>query len=217
MKKLSIFLFLSFNFFLQAEEFKSTLFKKGELIYSDDFDMKHDQDHLRWGPNKGNRVIQNGELSIAPQFTDKETAMKKLKRDHHLNLGVVAHLNKLPKKFICHMRFKFVTPEITPGRPSFQIGHHMMSLSYNKGGGHKFKLTKGPTFTHSESNMKINEWVNLVIEYQEGRILVQVNDFTQIYENEKATMKDSDRFTFKSREGADERMVFDYIRLWKVL
>lgn len=82
-----------------------------------------------------------------------------------------------------------MTPEIVPGRPSFQIGHHMMSLSYNKGSGHKFKLTKGPTFTHPESNMKINEWVNLVIEYQEGRILVQVNDFTQIYEMEKLPWK----------------------------
>ena len=93
----------------------------------------------------------------------------------------------------------------------------MMSLSYNKGGGHRFKLTKGPSFTHPESKMKINEWVDLVIEYQEGKAFIQVNGKGKVYEDPKATMKDSDRFTFKSREQPDERLVFDYVKVWEVL
>ena len=75
LKQLPI-LFLLFAFCAQAEEFKSTLFKKGKLIYSDDFNETHKQDKLRWGPNKGTRTIKDGVLTIAPQFTDKETAMK---------------------------------------------------------------------------------------------------------------------------------------------
>lgn len=217
MKKLFFITCLFLNFCAQAEEFKATLFEEGKLIYVDHFDEVHEQDKLRWGPNKGTRSIENGVLSIAPQFTDKETAMKKLKRDHHLNLGVVAHLNKLPKKFVCHMRYKFVTKEVVTGRPSFQIGHHMMSLSYIKGGGHRFKLAKGPSFSHPESKMKINEWVDLVIEYQDGKVFVQVNGHGQVYEDKKATMQDSDRFTFKSRELKDERLVFDYVKLWEVI
>lgn len=210
---LCLFLYSS----LSAEEFKSTLFKKGKLIYSDDFNEVHQQDQLRWGPNKGTRLIQDGIMSIKPQFTDKEEAIKKLNRDHHLGLGIVAHLNKLPKKFVCHLRYKVVTPKIVPGRPSFQIGHHKMSLGYHEGGGHRFKLTQGPSFTHPESKMRINEWVDVVIEYQEGKILLQVNDFSKVYEDNKASMEDSDRFTFKSRDHADERLLFDYVRLWEVL
>jgi hypothetical protein len=217
MKLNQLFLYLLLCFSISAEEFKSTLFKKGKLIYSDNFNEVHQQDQLRWGPNKGTRVIQDGIMSIKPQFTDKEEAIKKLKRDHHLGLGIVAHLNKLPKKFVCHLRYKVVTPKVVPGRPSFQIGHHKMSLGYLEGGGHRFKLTKGSSFTHPESKMNINEWVEIIIEYQEGKVLVQVNDFSKIYEDEKASMQESDRFTFKSRDHADERLLFDYVRLWEVL
>lgn len=217
MKFIQFCLCLLITFCLNAEEFKSTLFKKGKLIYSDDFNEVHEQDKLRWGPNKGTRKYQDGIMSIAPLFTDKEEAMKKLKRDHHLGLGVVAHLNKLPKKFVCHLRYKVITKEIVPGRPSFQIGHHKMSLGYNKGGGHRIKLSNGPSFTQPESNMKINEWVDIVIEYQEGKIYLKVNDFGKIYEDKKVSMEDSDRFTFKNREHADERLLFDYVRLWEVL
>ncbi len=206
-----------FSFCALAEDFKSTLFKEGKLIYSDDFNETHKQDRLRWGKNKGSRSLENGLLTFAPLFTDKETAMKNLKRDHHLGLGIVAHLNKLPKKFVCHMRYKFVTKEITPGRPSIQIGHHMMSLSYVKGGGHSFRLTKGPSFKHPESKMKINEWVDLVIEYQEGRAFIQVNHMGRVYDDPKVTMGDSDRLTFKSRDNPDERLLFDNVKIWEVL
>ena len=53
----------------------------------------------------------------------------------------------------------------------------MMSLSYHKGGGQiKFQTNKRPSFTHPESKINITEWVDVVIEYQEGKILLQVND-----------------------------------------
>ena len=51
------------------------------------------------------------------------------------SLGVVTHMKKIPEKFALHMRYKFVTDAIVPARPSFQIGHHMMVISYLKGGG----------------------------------------------------------------------------------
>jgi len=217
MRKFLLFLcFVSLTSNLSADPppFKSTLFKKGTLVYSDDFDGEHDK--LRWGPNKGHMQIKDGVLTISPLFENAEVAMKTLKRDHHLGLGVVAHLNKIPKKFVCHMRFKFETEAIVPARPSFQIGHHMISLSYKEGGGHTIKLPKGPAYSDTESGMKINEWVDLVIEYEEGKMLISVNGSSKIHEHELVTMKDSDRFTFKGREGSENRLLFDYVRLWEV-
>ena len=38
----------------------------------------------------------------------------------------------------------------------------------------------------------------------------------KIYEHELVTMRDSDRFTFKGREGPGNRLAFDYVRLWEV-
>ena len=81
------------------------------------------------------------------------------------------HLNKIPEKFVCHLRYQFEKPELTPGRPSFQIGHHMISLGILPDGGHRVKLPNdGPSFSEPDSEMALNEWIDLVIEYQLGKI-----------------------------------------------
>ena len=194
--------------------FQSELFKSGTLVYSDDFDGKLNREY--WGP-KGTK-IEDGKLVIRPQFTNREEAMKKLKRDHHLGLEPVGHLNKIPEKFVCHLRFKFEKKELTPGRPSFQIGHHMIILGYLPGGGHRVKLPDGPTFMEPKSGMKLNEWVDLVLEYELGTIRVSVNGYSKTYKHEKATIinpkdKHGPRFSFKGGDGS--RIVFDSVRLWE--
>ena len=193
--------------------FQSELFKTGTLVYSDDFDGKLNRE--RWGTT-GTKV-EDGKLVIRPQFTNREEAMKKLKRDHHLGLEPVGHLNKIPEKFVCHLRFKFEKKELTPGRPSFQIGHHMIILGYLQGGGHRVKLPDGPTFMEPKSGMKLNEWVDLILEYELGTIRVSVNGYSKTYKHEKATIinpkdKHGPRFSFKGGDGS--RIIFDSVRLW---
>ena len=145
--------------------------------------------------------------------------MKALKRDHHLGLEPVVHLNRIPEKFVCHLRYKFEKKELSPGRPSFQIGHHMIVLGYLEGGGHRIKLPNdGPAFSEPESKMKLSSWVDLIIEYKVGTIRVSVNGQGRTYEHEKVTIvnekdKLGPRFTFKG--GPDCRIVFDSVRLWK--
>ena len=113
---------------VEPTPFKSELFKTGTLVYSDDFDGQLNRE--RWGvPKKKDRQIKDGKLVVTAQFKSKEEAMKTLKRDHHLGLEPVIHLNRIPQSFVCHLRYKFETEKVTPGRPSFQIGHHMIALS----------------------------------------------------------------------------------------
>lgn len=143
--------------------------------------------------------------------------MKALKRDHHLGLEPVAHINRIPKKFVMHLRYQFAKPELTPGRPSFQIGHHMINLGIVKEGGHRVKLPDGPSFSEPESEMALNKWINLVVEYELGKIRVLVNGHGKTYEHEKVTMmnpkdKLGPRFTFKG--GPDCEILFDSVRLW---
>ena len=202
---------------LRAEEpeFKSDLFRKGKLVYSDDFDGELDRE--RWGAPKGQK-IEKGKLIIEPQFTNREEAMKVLKRDHHLGLEPIGHLNKIPEKFVCHLRYKVEKPKLTPGRPSFQIGHHMIVLGVQEGGGHRIKLPDGPAFSEPDSKMALNEWIDLVIEYQLGKIKISVNGHSKTYEHEKVTIvnpkdKFGPRFTFKG--GPESRILFDSVRLWE--
>ena len=202
--------------YLHAEEpkFESGLFKTGALVYSDDFDGELNRE--RWGAPKGKK-IEGGKLIIEPQFTNREEAMKVLKRDHHLGLEPVGHLNKIPEKFVCHLRYKFEKPELTPGRPSFQIGHHMISLGVLEGGGHRVKLPDGPSFSVPDSEMALNKWIDLVIEYKKGTILISVNGAAKTFEHEAVTIinekdKHGPRFTFKG--GPDCRILFDSVRLW---
>ena len=144
--------------------------------------------------------------------------MKALKRDHHLGLEPVAHINRIPEKFVMHLRYKFEKPKLTPGRPSFQIGHHMINLGILESGGHRVKLPDGPSFSEPESEMALNKWIDLIVEYELGKIRVVVNGYGKTYEHEKATImnpkdKLGPRFTFKG--GPECKILFDSVRLWK--
>jgi len=214
--KLPFTLFWIFSLGLFAEEprFKSELFKTGKLVYSDDFDGELNRDF--WGQPKG-KTIKDGKLIVGPLFKSKEEAMKALKRDHHLGLEPVAHINRIPEKFVMHLRYQFAKPELSPGRPSFQIGHHMINLGIVKDGGHRVKLPDGPSFFEPKSDMALNKWIDLVIEYEEGKIRILVNGHGKTYEHEKVTMmnpkdKLGPRFTFKG--GPDCEILFDSVRLW---
>ena len=197
-------------------EFKSEIFKTGTLVYSDDFDGGINRE--RWGAPTQDKQIRNGNLVVAAKFQSKEEAMKALKRDHHLGLEPVVHLNRIPEKFVCHMRYKFEKKELSTGRPSSQIGHHMIILNYLKGGGHRIKLPDGPTFTVPESKMKLNELIDLIIEYKKGTIRISINGCSKTYEHEKVTIvnendKNGPRFSLKGGTGC--RIVFDSVRLWE--
>ena len=194
--------------------FKSELFKSGKLIYSDDFNGAVNKEF--WGQPKGKK-IKDGILTVGPLFKSKEVAIKALKRDHHLGLEPVAHINQKPEKFVMNLRYQFAKPELTPGRPSFQIGHHMINLGIVKEGGHRVKLPDGPSFFEPESDMALNKWIDLAIEYELGKIRVLVNGHGNTYEHEKVTIinpkdKLGPRFTFKG--GPECEILFDYVRLW---
>ena len=74
--------------------FESDLFKTGTLIYSDNFDGEFNRE--RWGAPTKDKQLKDGKLTVIAKFTSKEEAMKVLKRDHHLGLEPVVHLNRIP-------------------------------------------------------------------------------------------------------------------------
>lgn len=197
--------------------FKSVLFKRGTLVYSDDFDGEYNRE--RWGASKNDRQIKDGKLIVTARFRSKEESMKVLKRDHHPGLEPVIHLNQIPEAFVCHLRFRFETDNLAPGRPVLQIGHHMILFNHLEGGGHRIRLPDGPSFAEPQSHIKPGEWIDLVIEYRKGEIIIGVNDYSKTYKHESVTIinekgKLGPRFTFKG--GPNCRIVFDRVCLWKV-
>lgn len=162
----------TFDALADTPAFHSELFKTGTLVYADDFDGDYNKE--RWGAPKKDRQIEGGKLVVTARFQSKEEAMDVLKRDHHLGLEPVVHLNQIPEAFVCHMRFRFETNKITPGRPVLQIGHHMILFNHLEGGGHRIKLPDGPSFAESKSGLQIGEWIDMVIEYRKGEITIGV-------------------------------------------
>jgi len=93
----------------------------------------------------------------------------------------------------------------------------MINLGIEKDGGHRVKLPDGPSFSEPESDMALNKWIDLVIEYEQGKIRVVVNGKGKTYEHEKVTIinpkdKLGPRFTFKG--GPECIILFDSVRLW---
>lgn len=202
-----------------APTFQSTLFEKGTLIVSEDFDEKFGPGVFA-GQAAKRAIIEDGTMIITPRFTSKEEAMKKLKRDHHLNTGIVFHITKLPDQFVCHLRFKWEFSDENYKGPQFQIGHHMIKFKYNENGGHKLGIPEVGQFNVPESGAKWDEWMDMVIEYKPGKLLLTVNGHTETYEDPKINAKNpknktSIQLDFKGKEDPKSKLIFDYVRSWK--
>jgi hypothetical protein len=193
--------------------FKSHLFEKGTLVYSDDFDGKLDR--KRWEPRTKTWKVKDGMLIGVPDFKNAEDAEKALGRDHHLGLGPVIRLNKLPAKFVCHMRFKFEGEAYKPARPKFDIGHHINSVGFTKDG-FSLKLSGGRKCGVTKADSVLNQWVDMIIEFEEGKLSIEINGQRKLFEHDQVSMKERHEFTFKALESPKSRLLFDYVRLWKV-
>jgi hypothetical protein len=193
--------------------FKSHLFENGTLVNSDDFDEKLDRQ--RWEPRTKTWEVKDGMLIGVPDFKNAMKAQKALGRDHHLGLGPVIRLNKLPAKFVCHMRFRFEGEAYKPARPKLDIGHHINSVVFTKDG-YSLKLSGGKNCGVTKADSALNQWVGMIIEFEEGKLSIEINGQQKLFEHDQVSMKDRDEFTFKALESPKSRMVFDYLRLWRV-
>ncbi len=193
--------------------FKSHLFEKGTLVYSDDFDGKLDRE--QWGPRTKTWVVKDGMLIGLPDFKNVEEAEKALGRNHHLGLGPVIRLNNLPRKFVCHMRFKFEGEAYKPARPKLDIGHHINSLVFTKDG-YSLKLSGDKKFGITKTDSALGQWVDMIIEFEEGTLSIEINGRQKLFRHNQVSMMSRDEFTFKALESPNSRLMFDYVRLWKV-
>jgi len=213
-----VILSVTFSMTLNAAEpgdFKSQLFTSGNLDYSDDFGGEYHAG--RWGARRDDKRMEGGKLIVEPRFASKDEAMRVLKRDHHLGLEPVVHLNQIPEAFVCHIRYKFDAKKLTPGRPCFQIGHHMIVLTLLESGGHQIRLPDGQVFKEPNSKAALGQWIDLVIEYKKGEMLLGVNEYKKIYKDEAVTIiNEKDKFgpRFSIKGGPECKIVFDSVRLW---
>ena len=192
--------------------FESNLFKTGSLVYSDDFDGGLNRE--RWQPRTKTWEIEDGVLIGSPDYKDEKEAQRILKRDHHLGMSPVIRLNDLPAKFVLHMRLQFEGTAFGPGRPKVDIGHHINTLVFTANG-YSIKLHDGPSFSGDAPAVQLNDWIELVIEFQEGKMWVGVNGKGQTIQHENVSLKGRDELTFKTFADAPNRIMFDSVRLWK--
>ena len=193
--------------------FQSQLFEKGELIYSDTFDGELNT--TRWMKRTDNWVIEDGKLIGAPDYKDKETAMKALKRDHHLGLSPVIRLDKLPKKFVVRMRLKY-EGEFPRGQRSAKVdvGHHINNLNFTDEG-FSLKLSGGHRPDPVAIKSLRNRWFDLTVELEQGRMAITIDGETTVIRHEQVSMKDRSEFTFKTADGPKNRILFDSVEIWK--
>lgn len=94
----------------------------------------------------------------------------------------------------------------------------MMGFGYREVSGHTIKEPDGSSFREPDSGMKLNGWIDLIIEYRRGPIRISVNGHSKTYKHENVTVDNQDdehghRFTSKGGDGS--KIVFDSVRLWE--
>jgi len=192
--------------------FESHLFKNGSLIYSDEFNGALDRDH--WLPRTKTWKVKEGMLIGSPDYKDAVEAQKALGRDHHLGLSPVIRLDDLPSKFVLHLRLKFEGKNFETGRPKFDIGHHINTLCFNAEG-YTLKLHDGQVFVGKAPGVKLNQWIDVVLEFQPGGCWISVNGEGQLVKNAQVSMQGRSELTFKTFANAPNRIMFDSIKLWQ--
>ena len=190
----------------------SHLFQSGELVYTDGFDGPLNKKW--WQARTKNWEVVDGLLIGAPDYKDTAEAEKALKRDHHLGLSPVIRLDNLSPKFVVRMRVKFEGKEFKTGRPKFDIGHHINTVTF-RDNGYAVKLHGGKQFLGKAPNVKLNEWLDVSLEFQEGELWIEVNGKGQLIKHEQVSLEGRSELTFKTFEDAPNRIMFDSVSLWK--
>ena len=207
-----ILLTLSANLCAADPLFKSHLFGKGTLVYSDDFDGAFNRE--RWEPRSGTRwEVRNGVLIGRPSSREFQE-LHKDDSDDHRGIGPVVRLNHVPENFVCHMRFKYEGQGYQASRPKVDFGHHINNLFFRKGG-YSLKLSGGELIEDRKSGFELNEWTDLIVELKEGTLFLELNGHQRLFEHEQVSMNGREEFTFKALVSPGSRLVFDYVRLWK--
>lgn len=199
------------GFSSEDPEFKSELFSKGTLLYSDDFDGELNTEF--WAPRTKSWEIIDGALVGKPDYDNTEEAMAALKRDHHLGMSPVIRLNQLPEKFVLHLRLKYEGTEFSLNRPKFDIGHHVNLFAFTESG-YTLALHGGERFTGEAPGVELNEWIDVVLEFEEGRTFISVNGSGQTIEHEQVSLQGHSELTFKTFADAPNRIFFDSVTLW---
>lgn len=204
---------LAFTAILCAETpaFESELFESGTLVYTDDFDGEFNT--KLWETRTKSWEITEGTLVGKPDYDNAEEAMTALKRDHHLGMSPVIRLNQLPEKFVLHMRLKYEGTEFSLNRPKFDIGHHINLFAFTETG-YTLALHGGERVTGEAPDVELNEWINVVLEFEEGRMFIKVNGAGQTIGHEQVSLQGHSELTFKTFEDTPNRILFDSVTLW---
>ncbi|MGB0259527.1 MAG: hypothetical protein ACPGES_12820, partial [Coraliomargarita sp.] len=149
-----------------------------------------------------------------PDYDNTEEAMAALKRDHHLGMSPVIRLDQLPEKFVLHMRLKYEGKEFSLNRPKFDIGHHVNLFAFTKNG-YTLALHAGERFTGKAPGVDLNKWIDVVLEFEEGRMFIRVNGAGQTIAHEQVSLQGRSELTFKTFGNAPNRIFFDSVSLWK--
>jgi hypothetical protein len=113
------------------------------------------------------------------------------------------------------MRFKFEGEAYKPARPKLDIGHHINSLVFTKDG-YSLKLSGDKKFGITKTDSALGQWVDMIIEFEEGTLSIEINGRQKLFRHNQVSMMSRDEFTFKALESPNSRLMFDYVRLWKV-
>lgn len=199
---------------LQADEpvFQSELFESGTLLYTDDFDGELNEEF--WETRTKSWEVIDGTLVGKPDYDNAEEAMAALKRDHHLGMSPVIRLNQLPEKFVLHLRLKYEGTEFSLNRPKFDIGHHINLLAFTETG-YTLNLHGGEVIKGEAPDVELNEWIDVVLEFEEGRMWLSVNGEGQTIEHEQVSLQGHSELTFKTFADAPNRIFFDSVTLWQ--
>ena len=78
------------------------------------------------------------------------------------------------------------------------------------------KLHGGQASSSEAPGVRLNEWLDLVLEFEEGRMWISVNGKGQMIRDDQVSLMGRSELTFKTFAASPNRIMFDSIKLWAI-
>ena len=182
--------------------------KNHHITYSDHFEGEFQKEFWETRQNT-HWEVKEGYLVGTPSPAEYQATMR-AKNDTHTGQWPIIRLLKIPAEFTCTMRIKYEGKEFERNRPLLDVGHHINSFLFRETSSRLLLKDKTPLIRQGQF-LPINQWADIKITLQKGKLNVMINGVEEVYENPAIGMHDHSEFTFKGLTNG--RILFDHITI----
>ena len=198
----------------RAADYKSELFQRTKLLYTDTFDGPLNREFWQVRQNT-TWAIKDGVLTGSPSSKEFQDKKKASADPSHAGLKPVIWLEKVPENFVCTMRLRYSAKAYQRGFPLLDLGHHTNTIVFDAKKTTLAIKKNVQVLPTEEPLFALNQWHDIAIELKKGTLLLSIDGKKHVFQSAHIDMAGQHQIDFKAVDGG--RCEIDNVKLWEGL